>query len=455
VNRRVLTLLAALWLSRSFGPRLMAQEWMVFTPENSSIPDRNVLSVAVDSSGVVWVGTRYEGMASFDGLHWFHYQPPLSGGGAEAFPLLRPAAIEAAQGSFGEHGPQAEAIYDIAIDSKGIKWIGTKIAGVKRFDGRNWTLYNSRNSPLPDDYAWSVLPDRRDRLWVGTKYGGLAVFDGTSWLTYNRSNSPLPSNDVTCLALHPSGQLWVGTTAGIAILDGQGWTVYTPANSGLPIGHVETIAFDASGTAWIGTWGAGLVCFDGRRWSRLSTTNSGLTDDYIYSLGVENNGVKWIGTFTQGVVAFDGQTWQSFAPWNSPLPDAFVYDLLIDRDGNKWFATTLGLAVYRKGGVILRSPPPELPPGHLWLDAPIPNPSSDRLDLILHLKDAARVSVTVYDALGRPVRYLVRGEQLFCGITRISWDGRSDSGSVVPTGIYLAVAQAGHSRSVARIVRLR
>jgi ligand-binding sensor domain-containing protein len=37
----------------------------------------------------------------------------------------------------------------IAIDGQGNKWIGTRGGGLAKFDGVNWTVYNTSNSGLP------------------------------------------------------------------------------------------------------------------------------------------------------------------------------------------------------------------------------------------------------------------------------------------------------------------
>jgi hypothetical protein len=41
----------------------------------------------------------------------------------------------------------------IAIDGQGNKWIGTYGGGLAKFDGVNWTVYNTSNSGLPDNYV--------------------------------------------------------------------------------------------------------------------------------------------------------------------------------------------------------------------------------------------------------------------------------------------------------------
>ncbi len=439
------------------------QEWYVFTTANSGLPDNNVLSLAIDRQGILWIGTKYEGLASFNGREWGHYKPP-SGSRAGALPsapeseppwlALHPSASIAGEVQLA--GPQAEAFYDLTIDSHDVKWIGTKIAGIKRFDGAHWTRYDTHNSPLPNDYAWSILADPEDRIWIGTKYGGLAVFDGTHWTTYNTGNSPLPSDDVTCLARDAAGRLWIGTTQGIAVFDGQQWTLYTPSNCGLPLGHVEVIDFDAAGVAWIGTWGAGLVRYDGNHWISFNTGNSGVRDDYIWSLAVDEAGVKWLGTFTKGLVVYDNQSWRVFNPNNSPLPHEMVYDIAIDRQGNKWLATLLGLAVYREGGVILSVGGSDSQiPRDLTLKPPAPNPFAEYTQIELVLTTPGRVNLTVHDVLGRRVKTLCSGTPLAPGHHQFLWNGEDARGWPVPAGVYLVVARTGRSVRTARVVRVR
>ena len=55
-------------------------------------------------------------------------------------------------------------------------WIGTWYGGLARFDGTNWTVYNTSNSGLPDIYAKSIAIDTFGNIWIGTNSRGLAVF---------------------------------------------------------------------------------------------------------------------------------------------------------------------------------------------------------------------------------------------------------------------------------------
>ena len=65
----------------------------------------------------------------------------------------------------------------IAIDAAGNKWIGAE-GGLAKFDGKNWTVYQSSNSALPNNFVQSIAIEGNGTTWVGTLFGGLAKFDG-------------------------------------------------------------------------------------------------------------------------------------------------------------------------------------------------------------------------------------------------------------------------------------
>ena len=58
-------------------------------------------------------------------------------------------------------------------------------AGLAKFDGATWTVYNNSNSGLPDNDVRSIAIDRSGNKWIGTYGGGLAVFSGNSAIKMN------------------------------------------------------------------------------------------------------------------------------------------------------------------------------------------------------------------------------------------------------------------------------
>jgi ligand-binding sensor domain-containing protein len=64
----------------------------------------------------------------------------------------------------------------LTIDSSGIKWIGTN-NGLARFDGTDWTIFNTSNSEMPSDVVSAITIDDNGSKWIGTYDGGLAVYN--------------------------------------------------------------------------------------------------------------------------------------------------------------------------------------------------------------------------------------------------------------------------------------
>ena len=76
-------------------------------------------------------------------------------------------------------------------------------------------------------------------------------------------------------------------------------------------------------------------------------------------------------------------------------------------------------------------------PAQHWLGDSYPNPFNPAVVLPLDLaKDAAAVSLAVYDVLGRRVRQVWDGP-LGAGRHRFTWDGRDEVGKDVAAGVYI------------------
>ncbi len=415
--------------------------WSVYTQENSGLPDNNVLSLLSTPEGRLWIGMRYGGLALLAGGMWSHFQLPAPPPGT-------------AQPRFAAHGPQAQAIYDISLDSTGALWLGTKVHGLLRFADGSWTRYDTQNSDLPDNYTWDVVADEENRIWVGTRYGGVAVFDGGSWVTYNTATSPLPSNEVGCLALDGSGRMWIGTRQGLAVVEKQQWSVYTSANSGLPHDYIEAAAVDrGTGAIWLGTFGGGLARYDGQEWQVFTQHNSALPSDTIYSLSLSRDGTLLVGTFAAGLALFDGQSWQVFNASNSPVPHDLIYETTTDGEGATWIATTLGLACYRRSSSADVRIGPEAVPGNLELWPNTPNPFAQGTALRFRTPSASQVELGIFDLAGRRVRTLVQA-WMGGGMHAVWWDGRDDLGRVLPSGVYLACVRAMGTNRTVRMLRL-
>lgn len=57
------------------------------------------------------------------------------------------------------------------------KWVATWRSGIAKFDGVNWTTFNSSNSGLSHDYVTSMIIDNYGSKWICTIIGGLNVYN--------------------------------------------------------------------------------------------------------------------------------------------------------------------------------------------------------------------------------------------------------------------------------------
>ena len=84
-----------------------------------------------------------------------------------------------------------------------------------------------------------------------------------------------------------------------------------------------------------------------------------------------------------------------------------------------------------------------------------PNPSHDAVTIRFALPDAGPVDASAFDLAGRRVRVLANGAVLAAGEHALRWDRLSETGDVLPAGIYLVRLRAAGKTAVTRIVVLR
>jgi len=96
---------------------------------------------------------------------------------------------------------------------------------------------------------------------------------------------------------------------------------------------------------------------------------------------------------------------------------------------------------------------PRTTPSRLVSDA-YPNPFRSGTVISYDLPKAGNVSLTVYDAAGRPVKTLVNG-RANPGSFFASWDGRADDGTSVASGIYFYTLATENSKLTRKLTLLQ
>jgi hypothetical protein len=88
------------------------------------------------------------------------------------------------------------------------------------------------------------------------------------------------------------------------------------------------------------------------------------------------------------------------------------------------------------------------------IDPPYPNPFNPTTTIRFALPSEERVRIVVYDALGRKVAVLA-DRTMTAGVHDTVWNGRSDSGQTLGSGLYLYRFEAGAHRGNGKMMLLR
>ncbi|QQS35603.1 MAG: T9SS type A sorting domain-containing protein [Ignavibacteriales bacterium] len=332
----------------------------------TGFPDDQIMSLSVDVNNVLWVGTAFKGLASFNGTNWFVYnksntpfrEPWImhvrvnnsndkiigTQKGLYKFNNISWSEIETSNSSL-----PSNYIERISISPNGKIWM-SGIHGLCSFDNEEWQSYPELNT----DSAWTEIQSLKvsadNMVWIGTYHQGLIKFDGINQTIFNTSNSPIPSNWISSIEIDAMQIMWIGTGNGLVKYDGINWTVYNTGNSGLPGNGISTITIDSEGKKWIGT--NGVAVFNDSTWIVYDTTNSGLPSNTITAIDIDSTGIAWIATHDDGLAVLTGTTWTLYNTLNSILPTIWIEDVTIDLNNQVWIGCSDLYYPYDRGGLV-------------------------------------------------------------------------------------------------------
>lgn len=204
----VLSAILTIVILTSINIQAQQDKWDYFDPYW-----RNIITIAQDGD-YVWIGKSMGGALKFNMIteemeDYKRYFTPLT----------------------------SNTITKIIVDKQGNKWFGmgsnsnTNKTGIAKYDGQNWELFNSDNSPLPDVNINYFDVDGLGNLWVGTREEGLLKYDGFTWTKYDTTNSGIPNNAVMSVAIDSSNNVWFVSSdlafyKTLVKFDGLSWTIH-------------------------------------------------------------------------------------------------------------------------------------------------------------------------------------------------------------------------------------
>jgi hypothetical protein len=130
-----------------------------------------------------------------------------------------------------------------------------------------------------------------------------------------------------------------------------------------------------------------------------------------------------------------------------------VYAVVVYKTGSPDL-DLIGSYNLRLGSNVTTVPGSSPAPARTALLGAVPNPFNPRTVVRYELDRATPVRLTIHDVAGRRVRTLFEGERA-AGRHEAIWDGRSDGGAPVPTGVYFCRCEAGEYRRTVKLTLLR
>ncbi len=260
-----------------------------FTTANG-LPDNHVYSVLVDGDRI-WAGTD-DGLGLYENGKWKTYTT--------------------------KDGLAHQAVLSLALDKRtGDVWAGT-MGGLSRISGGRIFSYTQLNSGLSNDVVYGVSVEG-ENVWVATAAGACRLNLHTGeWSLYNERNTPMIEIWAYGVSAAPNKVYFAIWGGGLLEYDQKTgiWDKYED-----PDGETELVLFKDQGLihqivssvsyvdkiVWVSTY-FGDSRYDGRYWHNFLTKDSGLPSNFTnFVKGVDANHA-WFCT-DKGLAYYDGTNW--------------------------------------------------------------------------------------------------------------------------------------------------
>jgi ligand-binding sensor domain-containing protein/signal transduction histidine kinase len=298
-----------LWFGTNKGALYLKDSSFTYYNKRNGLTDNNIFSVMSDKEGNIWFASDGQGVFRFTGAQ---------------FTIL--------DESMGLPSGQVTSI----AASHGRLYLGTYDAGLYTFE--NGQVYAASMPIKPAPAITAICIRNGYEIWLGTRGAGLWKYDGVHFKSY--TFPAIHSNFISSLYNDEQGRLWVGFNNGAMYYDND--IFYS-----VPVKKVAVMAFtslsnDSVLIALNDGINEGLKLFHDGNITPFITHS---TPDSAFAQCFTKNGQQlWIGTSDNGVICYDLQTKKSFTINKSNgLYSDFIYNIITDNEGNVWAGTGYGI----------------------------------------------------------------------------------------------------------------
>jgi ligand-binding sensor domain-containing protein len=487
-----------LWAATQGGAYRTGLDAAAWIDESLDLPTRDLLSITSGPSGSATAGTSGKGVAMRQEGGWSVRDfpgPPVNS--LDKVAVSREGVVWASSWTAPISWPEAGIFrYDgltyqtytstnsdlllnlassLAIAPDGRVWIGSPwhqngldVGGLSILDDGGsadmaddvWMTFKGTDTGLSGEAMRNCIAFKGNgEAWLGAwdNEADLGLPGGLDLLTYGDGEYVFRSfrdlvqgRDLQALAVDGNGDLWIGyTTTSVDVfvlrpVTTDGDSLFFPIDADLVYLAGESVLdleIDPLGHLWVCT-GSGVTELDYRNdpldpsnftWRNYTMDTSPLPDLQVNAVAFHGTRYVWFAT-PSGAVSYDRERgiWRTYDMDTSPLPHENVRDVAVDAgSGAVWFATKGGLAKLS----MIEDEPPVAESGSIIV-APNPFfPARSPQGVVLGRFEPG-TTVRVYNVSGSLIARLTAREET------IAWDGRSEEGNEVPSGVYILVSES-------------
>jgi ligand-binding sensor domain-containing protein/serine phosphatase RsbU (regulator of sigma subunit) len=321
--------------------------------EGTFLMNKQVTAVLPDKSGVLWVGTKFNGL----------YKVML--GESKIRKIDKESDLPYTLNSY-----NFTATW---VDKEGILWLGTQNDGLYRIDrkrqqARQFHVNRNIGYGMGDEVT-CILEDENNYLWLGTPQGifklnkSNGVIREFDYAGSSAFTNLLGKNKTRDILKDRLGDIWIATDFGLYKYDGKTIVSYfeeegqASSSSSLCSNVVNALYEDKQGWIWIGTKnGVNYLRRSGEFFQQIRNTEGEplhLSSNNILSFAEDNDNRIWIGT-SSGISYYDKSLAKSgFSVNNSALAHEMICGILIDDYNRVWASTNNGISYISPGGNVI------------------------------------------------------------------------------------------------------
>ena len=310
-----------------------------FNPISENVSQRAITSIIKDQKGIIWIGTKGDGIYSYNGLDLKNYRHEWGN----------------------KKTLNNSGVNSVYIDSNNNLWVGTDVGlnlYVRELDQFAPIKLDSLNSKIE---VKAIGENEHKLLLIGTHGSGVFELDSNTKkveVVKIKAYDNINKFQVNDIKTTPRGSILIGTNIGLLKynslnreLDFANFTTIGKSKS--ITSSVESILTKLDGSIWIGTTNEGLIEISTNPANYFEFKSHKITNKRILSLEINNEGAIFCGTENDGLLIFDNNEVVKSMKFNKSDIDGIksnsVWTVFIDNKNRIWLGYfNQGVDIYDK-----------------------------------------------------------------------------------------------------------